>query len=265
MVYAKRSLSQNFLVDPNIRRKLVAELDAGAQDVVLEIGAGHGELSDLIAGTVRCLVLVEKDDRLAAELTDRFDHRADVEVVHADALDTDLAALVGDRGGRLISNVPYGITSPLIFHFLEMHPIPTRMVLLVQKEVADRIASQAGSKVYGALSVGVQSRARVRIAFRVGRQAFRPVPAVDSAVIVLEPRMPALDPATQTDLRVLTRVAFSRRRKQLLRILRSAPEYDLPRDRIERILESMGLSPQARPETLTPDEFVSLAGRLRGS
>jgi 16S rRNA (adenine1518-N6/adenine1519-N6)-dimethyltransferase len=124
VVYAKRSLSQNFLVDPNIRRKLVAELDAGAQDLVLEIGAGHGELSDLIAGTVRCLVLVEKDDRLAAELADRFDHRADVEVVHADALDTDLAALVGDSGGQLISNVPYGITSPLIFHFLEMHPIP---------------------------------------------------------------------------------------------------------------------------------------------
>lgn len=265
MVYAKRSLSQNFLVDPNIRRKLVAELGAGAQDLVLEIGAGHGELSDLIAGSVRCLVLVEKDDRLAAELADRFDHRTDVEVVHADALDTDLAALVGDSGGRLISNVPYGITSPLIFHFLEMHPIPTRMVLLVQKEVADRIASPAGSKVYGALTVGVQSRARVWIAFRVGRQAFRPVPAVDSAVIVLEPRSPPLDPVTQSDLRVLTRVAFSRRRKQLFRILRSAPEYDLPRDRIEKILESMGLSPQARPETLTPDEFVSLAGHLRRS
>lgn len=265
MVYAKRSLSQNFLVDPNIRRKLVAELDAGAQEVVLEVGAGHGELSDLIAGTVHRLVLVEKDDRLAVELTDRFDHRADVEVVHADALETDLTALVGVRGGRLISNVPYGITSPLIFHFLEMRPIPARMVLLVQKEVAERIASPAGSKIYGALSVGVQARARVRIAFQVGRQAFRPVPAVDSAAIVLEPRSSPLDPATQTDLRVLTRVAFSRRRKQLLRILRSAPEYDLPRDRIEQILESMGLSPQARPETLTPDEFVSLAGRLRGS
>jgi len=263
--YAKRSLSQNFLVDPNIRRKLVAELDAGAEEVVLEVGAGHGELSNLIAGTVGRLVLVEKDDRLAEELTDRFEGRADVEVVHADALETDLAALIGARGGRLISNVPYGITSPLIFHFLEMHPVPTRMVLLVQKEVADRIAAPAGSKVYGALSVGVQARARVRIAFRVGRQAFRPVPAVDSAVIVLVPRAATLDAPTQSNLRVLTRVAFSRRRKQLVRILLSAPEYDLPRDGIERILESMGLSPHARPETLTADEFVSLAGRLSES
>ena len=263
MVRAKRSLSQNFLVDHNIRRKIVAELGAGSGDAVLEVGPGHGELSDLLVGQVASLVLVEKDDRLAADLAERLDSREDVRVVHGDALEVDLSSLLPeDQPGLLISNLPYGITSPLIFRFLEMRPMPGRMVLLVQKEVADRIAATEGNKVYGALSVGVQARAGVRVAFRVGRGAFRPVPAVDSAVIVIEPRGDPVRDEQLADLRVLTRVAFSRRRKQLARILRSAPEYALPTSVIERILEENHLSPQARPETLTPAQFVELAARL---
>jgi 16S rRNA (adenine1518-N6/adenine1519-N6)-dimethyltransferase len=263
MVRAKRSLSQNFLVDHNIRRKIVAELAAGPADEVLEVGPGHGELSDLLVGEVDTLVLVEKDDLLASELEARLGGRDDVRVVHADALEVDLAALLpGDRPGLLISNLPYGITSPLIFRFLDMRPLPTRMVLLVQKEVAERIAAAEGSKVYGALSVGVQARADVRVAFRVGRGAFRPAPAVDSALIVIEPHADPRNDEMLRALRVLTRVAFSRRRKQLGRILRSAPEYDLSAAGVDRVLETCALSPQARPETLTPDQFIELAGRL---
>lgn len=263
MVRAKRSLSQNFLVDQNIRRKIVAELGAGPDDAVLEVGPGHGELSDLLVGKVATLVLVEKDDDLASELTARFPDREDVRVVHGDALEVDLAALLpGDRPGLLISNLPYGITSPLIFRFLDMRPLPRRMVLLVQKEVAERIAAAEGNKVYGALSVGVQARADVRVAFRVGRLAFRPAPAVDSALIVIEPRVDSEDDEMLRALRVLTRVAFSRRRKQLGRILRSAPEYTLSAAGVDHVLEGCGLSPQARPETLTPDQFIQLAGRL---
>lgn len=265
MAGAKRSLSQNFLVDPNIRRKIVAELGAGTEDAVLEVGPGHGELSDLLVGRVARLVLVEKDDGLAADLAVRFAGRTDVEVVHGDALEVDLAGLLGrERAGLLISNLPYGITSPLIFRFLEMQPLPRRMVLLVQREVAERITAAEGSKVYGALSVGVQARAAVRIAFRVGRRAFRPVPAVDSSVLVIEPWPAALSPERLEDLRVLTRVAFSQRRKQLGRILRSAPEYGLSADEAERILGSLGVPGRARPETLTPDQFLSLAASLSG-
>lgn len=264
MVRAKRSLSQNFLVDHNIRRKIVAELAADPGDGVLEVGPGHGELSDLLAGEVAHLVLVEKDDRLAAGLNDRFHGRDDVRVVHADALEVDLAGfLPADRPGKLISNLPYGITTPLIFRFLDMRPLPTRMVLLVQKEVAERIAASEGNKVYGALSVGVQARAAVRVAFRVGRQAFRPVPAVDSAVIVVDPHVAGASEETLNDLRSLTRVAFSRRRKQLGRILRSAPEYQLSPDEVDRILSDCGVSPRARPETLTPAQFVELSVHLR--
>ena len=260
---AKRSLSQNFLVDHNIRRKIVAELGAGPGDAVLEVGPGHGELSDLLVGQVESLVLVEKDDVLASDLAARFPDREDVRVVHADALEVDLEGLLpGDRPGLLISNLPYGITSPLIFRFLDMRPLPRKMVLLVQREVAERIAATEGNKVYGALSVGVQTRADVWVAFRVGRLAFRPVPAVDSALIVIEPRADLEDDDMLRSLRVLTRVAFSRRRKQLGRILRSAPEYTLSAAGVDRVLEACGLSPQARPETLTPDQFIELAGRL---
>lgn len=263
MVRAKRSLSQNFLVDHNFRRKIVAELAARPTDAVLEVGPGHGELSDLLVGQVDSLVLVEKDDVLASELEARFGGREDVRVVHADALEVDLAALLpGDRPGLLISNLPYGITSPLIFRFLDMRPLPSRMVLLVQKEVAERIAATEGNKVYGALSVGVQARADVRVAFRVGRRAFRPAPAVDSALIVIEPRADSGNDERLDALRVLTRVAFSRRRKQLGRILRSAPEYSLSAAAVDRVLEACALSPHARPETLTPGQFIELAGRL---
>ncbi|MDP2470223.1 MAG: 16S rRNA (adenine(1518)-N(6)/adenine(1519)-N(6))-dimethyltransferase RsmA [Candidatus Palauibacterales bacterium] len=262
MVRAKRSLSQNFLVDPNIRRKIVEELGAGPEDSVLEVGPGHGELSDLLAGRVGRLALVEKDDGLAAELALRFGGRDDVRVVHGDALDVDLAGLLEDRSGLLVSNVPYGITSPLVFRFLEMRPLPRRMVLLVQKEVAERIAAPAGSKVYGALTVGVQARADVRIAFRVGRRAFRPVPAVDSAVLVIDPHGAARGPDRFAGLRILTRVTFSRRRKQLGTILRGAPEYALSASVVDDVLRALDISPRARPETLSPGQFVELAQRL---
>jgi 16S rRNA (adenine1518-N6/adenine1519-N6)-dimethyltransferase len=264
VVYAKRSLSQNFLIDPNIRRKLVAELAAGEDDAVLEVGPGHGELSDLLAGRVADLALVEKDDRLAADLVRRFAGRDDVRVLHADALDVDLAALLGSSGrtGHVISNLPYAITSPLIFRFLEIRPPPKRMVLLVQREVADRIVASPGGRTYGALSVGVQARARSRIAFGVGRRAFRPIPAVDSAAVVIEPRPDSPTPAELERLRTLTRVAFSRRRKQLRRILRSAPEYSLSLAEADLVLGEIGIAPDSRPETLTPEEFVLLSGRL---
>jgi 16S rRNA (adenine1518-N6/adenine1519-N6)-dimethyltransferase len=136
------------------------------------------------------------------------------------------------------------------------------MVLLVQREVAERITAPEGNKVYGALSIGVQARADARIAFRVGRQAFRPTPAVDSSVLVIEPRPDVASQERLEALRVLTRVAFSRRRKQLGRILRSAPEYALAADEVERVLDSIGVSGRARPETLTPSQFLSLAAIL---
>jgi 16S rRNA (adenine1518-N6/adenine1519-N6)-dimethyltransferase len=138
-------------------------------------------------------------------------------------------------------------------------------VATVQREGADRIVAAPGSKTYGAFSVGVQVRAETRIAFRVGRQAFRPVPAVDSAAIVMDRRADALSAAAFADVRRLTRAAFGQRRKQLQKILRSASELGLSADSVDAVLEQTGLDGQMRPEQLSPQQFVSLAATIAGS
>lgn len=262
---AKRSLSQNFLIDRNLQRKILEELAAAPQDVVLEIGAGHGELGGRLAGTVAGLVMVEKDDDLVPALRDSFAADESVRVVHGDALEIDLAALLPRcRAYRVLSNLPYAITTPLLFRILDMRPPAARVVVTVQREVAERIVAGPGSKTYGALSVGVQVRGTARIAFRIGRKAFRPVPAVDSAVVVIDPD-PRPPPAEEeAALRQLTRVAFGHRRKQVQKILRSAPEYHLSEEEVERLAAAVGFDPRDRPETLHPHKLLTLARSLVG-
>ena len=258
----KRALGQNFLVDPNIQRKIVRELDPRPADVVLEVGPGHGELSQYLVGRCRRLVLVEKDRDLAGGLRARWGDRPDVDVVEADALRIGLPEFVRDAAAvRVVSNVPYNITSPLVFTLLELEPAASRIVLTVQREVAERIVAPPGIKAYGALSVGVQAIAVASLAFRVGRQAFRPVPAVDSAVVRLEPRPDAAD-VDRVALRTLTRACFSRRRKQLQKTLRTASELSFAGD-VEAVLGRLSIDPSVRPEMLDPPTFVRLAAALR--
>ncbi len=259
---ARRSLSQNFLVDPNLQRKIVGELEAGPADLVVEIGPGHGELSQHLVGTVERLVLIEKDRDLAADLEGRWGARRDVEVLAADALEVDLEGVgQGGRTLRIVSNLPYNVTSPLLFRLLEVRPPPARIVVMVQKEVGERIVADPGSKTYGALSVGVQAVANAELRFVVRRAAFRPVPDVDSVVLRIDPdpeRVAALDPAA---LRRVTRVVFSMRRKQLQKILRTAPELGFEGDPA-RLLGELGLEPAVRPERVSPAAFVRLARAL---
>ncbi len=263
MTRPKRSLSQNFLVDPNLQQKVVAALEAPPGEPVLEIGPGHGELSRHLVGVADPLVLVEKDDRLFAELEERWGGRSDVSLVHGDALEVDLAArLPVDRPYRVLSNLPYAITSPLLFRVLALDPPPVRIVVTVQKEVADRLAADPGGGDYGAPTVGVRSRAEVRRAFDVSRNAFRPSPDVESTTVVLEPDPARIRALPGGALRRLTRAAFSRRRKQLQKILRSAPEFGLDRATAEALLRSVGAEPRHRPERLSPEQFVELARRL---
>lgn len=276
MAAAKRSLSQNFLVDPNLQRKIVAALEADPGDVVVEIGPGHGELSRHLVGGVAHLLMVEKDDELAADLGEEWGGREDVTVLHADALEVDLEGAVdrcrraaageGREPGpyRAISNVPYAITSPLTFRILDLRPPPRRVVLTVQKEVGERMAADPGSGDYGALSVGVQIRARPRVAFGVSRHAFRPSPDVASVTVVLEPRPDRPGPAAEEAVRRLTRACFSRRRKQLQKILRSAPEYGLEKEQARELCRSLELDPRVRPEKVSPETFLRLARRLEG-
>ncbi len=264
MVRAKRSLSQNFLVDKNIRRKLIELLGAGPEDAVIEVGPGHGELSELLVGRVRRLVLIEKDDRLAPALAERWGAVPGVVVVHGDALEVDMATYSEHPPVRIISNVPYAITSPLIFRLLEADPAPQAIVVLVQEEVARRITAEPGGKEYGALTVGVQTRADVRFAFRVGRKAFRPIPGVDSAAVVMKP-IPGKSRAEIEAVRTLARAAFSRRRKQLGTILRTAPEFALGPEQLAAVLSASGIDPTVRPEEIAPAAFAELALRLQAT
>jgi 16S rRNA (adenine1518-N6/adenine1519-N6)-dimethyltransferase len=258
---AKRRLGQNFLVDPNLQRKIVDALEPSPTDTIVEIGPGLGALTHHLAETGARLVAIELDDDLAPDLAARYADRPNVTIVHDDILDWDPDALGAPARLKVVGNIPYNITSPILFRVLEWAVRPERIVLMIQKEVADRVLAAPGAKAYGALSVGVQAQADVERLFNVGRQAFRPVPGVDSTVIRIRPG-PANGPGTGEPLRALTRAAFGMRRKQLQKILRTAPGYGLDPEPAERVLVDLGLRPEDRPETLEPGMFVRLAAAL---
>jgi len=260
---AKRALGQNFLIDANIQRKIVASLDPGPDDEVMEIGPGVGALTRHLAGTVRRLVLVELDNDLAARLRGEFAGDPSVEIINEDVLDVPLERVSGDPSSlKVIGNIPYNITTPILFSLLERRPRPRQIVLMVQREVADRILEPAGSKTYGALAVGVQAVADVSRVINVSRDAFRPVPDVMSSVVRIVPHQPPrLLPEEETALRDLTRAAFQQRRKQFQRILRDA--YHLSPQQVEEVGRAAGMDLVQRPETFSPAKFIDLARVLR--
>lgn len=259
---AKRSLGQNFLVDPNAQRRIVEALAAGPADEVLEIGPGRGALTRHLAGRVQRLVLIEKDDALAASLRGEFAAEPSVEVIHGDVLDIPLEQVTGDVPAlRVIGNIPYNITTPILFGLLERRPRPREIVLMVQREVAERIVAQPGGRTYGALAVGVRTVADVDPVLQVSRKAFRPAPDVESTVIRVVPHAPPLfSQEEEAATRALARAAFGQRRKQFQRILRDA--YQLSTEQIVELERQSERSLQDRPETFSPDEFVALARAL---
>jgi len=260
---AKRSLGQNFLIDPNLQRKIVASIDPGPADEVLEIGPGTGALTRHLAPRVRRLVLVELDDLLAARLREEYADQPHVHVLHRDVLQVELEEVSENPAGlKVVGNIPYNITTPILFSLLERQPRPRMIVLMVQREVADRITAPPGSRTYGALAVGVQAVAQVDRVMQVGRQAFRPVPDVDSSVIRILPlNPPPLEARSEIALRGLTRAAFGNRRKQFQRILRDS--LGLSPQAVERLEALTGYDLTARPETFSAPDFVRLAIALQ--
>jgi len=260
---AKRALGQNFLVDPNVQRKIVAALGAGPLDEVLEIGPGVGALTRHLAGKVGRLVLVELDNDLAARLREEFSGDPSVEVLNEDVLEVPLERISADPARlKVIGNIPYNITTPILFGLLERRPRPASIVLMVQREVADRILEPAGSKTYGALAVGVQAVADVSRVMNVSRDAFRPVPDVMSSVVKVIPHdPPRLTEDDEAALRELTRAAFQQRRKQFQRILRDA--YALTVDEVAEVGAAAAMDLVQRPETFPPQKFIDLARVLR--
>ena len=259
----RRSLGQNFLVDGNIRRRIVEEVGIRPHDTVLEIGPGQGALTDLLVEEAERLILVELDRDLAARLRQRFADRASVEVVEGDILKLPLETLVAEPESlRVVGNIPYNITTPIVFHLLTA-PRPADILLMAQKEVADRILAEPGTGDFGALTVGVQAVAEVERVLHVSPGAFRPRPKVDSAVIRIRPlRPPPLTAEEETGLRTLTRALFQWRRKQLRKTLGSHPDLRLSTGRVGALLAAAGAEPTQRPETVAPDGFVAMARLL---
>lgn len=255
--FARKRFAQHFLVQPGIAERIVALARLDPTSVVVEIGPGRGALTRLLAEHCARLVLVEVDRDLAASLRETYTDRPHVEVIGADVLRLDLGVLLGESRATVVANLPYNISTPVLMQLLGEPERFERLVLMLQLEVAERVCAPAGGKEYGALSVAVQSVADARIALQVPPAAFAPRPAVDSAVVVIEPRRPVpLDADARRALRTVVRTAFSRRRKQLGNVI--APLTDQPR----AVLAALDIDPRRRPETLTPADFVRLANAL---
>ena len=249
----KKRLGQHFLHDPGILRRIADALEAGPADTVLEIGPGPGGLTAQLAGRAGRFIAIEKDRDLVPALRARFPA---LELIEGEALDLDWHALTGPGPVRIVGNIPYNITSPLLEQAL-LPPRPARIVYLVQREVAERVAAPPGGADYGALSVGVQSVARVERLFTVPAGAFKPRPKVDSAVLRLTPvSEPLVTDAEVLPFRRFVVGLFGFRRKQLIRGLR-----ELTGSSAEQVLEWLAaakLEPMRRPQELSPADFARL-------
>ncbi len=258
-----KSLGQNFVVDPQVIRRIVASASLEEEDVVVEIGAGMGTLTEALARKVKKIYALEIDRRILEFLGEKYGDRDPVvEIVPGDALDFDFAAL-GKRWGRrlkVVANLPYEISSPMIFRLLDSRDHFFSWVLMLQKEVARRIVARRGTKEYGPLSIWCQLHTRPEILFFIPPGAFHPRPKVDSAVIRFEiltaPRV-KID-----DERVFQRVvrsAFGYRRKTLANALQTGDFASLPKETISLALRKAGIEPEWRGEALSLEQFSKLA------
>ena len=240
---------------------IVEALGLRGAETVVEIGPGRGALTDLLVPRAARVVAVELDRMLAAKLRERYAADPRLTVVEADVLKVALGELAGDDF-VLAGNVPYYITTPILFHALE-RPRPRRAVYLVQREVADRVVAPPGGKEYGALSVNVQAVARAEILLRVPPGAFVPPPKVDSAVLRVTPLGdPVVAAGEESGFRAFVQQLFTMRRKQMRRVLRSVAALDS--ERAEAVLAASGVDPDVRPETLGPATLAAVYRAVRG-
>jgi len=251
----RKRLGQHFLTDRHALARIVDALDPHPGETIVEIGPGRGAMTDLLVSRAEKLVAVEVDPLLVPILRERYQQFEHVRIEEGDVLECDLPALVSGAWA-LVGNVPYYITTPIIFRALRS-PRPSRMVFLVQKEVAERVAAPAGDPQYGALSVNVQALAHAEVVGKVGAGAFHPRPKVDSAILRITPRaVPLVTPGEEADFSRMVQAAFGQRRKQMRRVVRQL--FSAGAAQAEQLCESAGIDPQARPETLAPEAFVAL-------
>jgi 16S rRNA (adenine1518-N6/adenine1519-N6)-dimethyltransferase len=249
-----KRLGQNFLIDPNIVRKIVSLAELGLSDHVLEIGPGRGILTEALCHAAGRVTAVEVDPRLHAYLENRQAELPNVELVCEDALVYPLESL--PPGSIVVANLPYYISTPLLFRLLDQRCRFPRLVLMLQAEVADRLVAKPDGSDYGVLSVMAQYAADITKSFRVSAQCFRPRPEVASAVVLLRTNAETrLSQQEEVAFRALVKAAFAHRRKTLVNSLRDEG-YELPR--VAGTLQRLEIGPTRRAETLSVEDFLRL-------
>lgn len=254
---ADKKLGQNFLIDEQVVRNIVKAAELGPQDLVLEVGPGIGTLTQGLAESGAEVTAVELDKRLLPVLATTLEGYENVRIINNDILQVDIGEITDNRSFKVCANLPYYITTPIIFALLEKKLPMERLVAMVQKEVAERMAAQPGGKDYGALSVAIQYYTEPEIAFIVPPSSFIPAPSVDSAVIVCKKRTKA--PVEVEDEKLFFRVvkaAFSLRRKMLNNSLKN---MGITATECAAWLERAQVDGKRRAETLTLEEFARLS------
>jgi 16S rRNA (adenine1518-N6/adenine1519-N6)-dimethyltransferase len=251
-----RALGQNFLVDPNTARRIVRLGAVAADDHVLEIGPGVGSLTVALAEVGASVTALELDRHLIPALEEVVAELPNVRVIQGDALTADLGALLPERdhGWKLVANLPYNVATPMVARVLEEAPSVTSLLVMVQREVGERLAASAGGRDYGAISVKVAYYGRAKVVGSVPRTVFIPTPNVDSVLIRIDRHAaPPVDVPSPGALFALVRAGFAQRRKMLRRSLQ--PQLA---DRTIAVLEAAGIDPQSRAEALDLDAWAAL-------
>ena len=253
---ADKKLGQNFLIDENVVHQIVAAAELSEADTVLEVGPGIGTLTQGLAESKARVVAVELDTRLLPVLATTLNGYDNVRVVHGDILKVNIMEEVGAPSFKVCANLPYYITTPIIFALLEKRLPMERLVAMVQKEVAERMAAQPGGKEYGALSVAIQYYTEPKIAFIVPPTSYIPAPAVDSAVIVCKRReKPPVEVCDEGLFFRVVKAAFSLRRKMLSNSLKN---MGIKSEQVAKWLELAGVDGKRRAETLSLEDFAKL-------
>jgi len=251
----KKHLGQNFLYDPSILSRITSAADLSREDTVVEIGPGPGRMTRLLAERAKRLIAIELDRGLYERLKGDFIAYRNVEIIQGDVLQFPFETL---EIFKVVANIPYYITTPIIFRLLEYKENLISMTLTIQKEVAERIVAVPGGKDYGVLSISTQYHTNPELKFIIPKEAFKPVPKVDSAVIHMTiRRTPPVSVLDEKLFFSVVRSAFSQRRKTLSNSLSSFGKD------IKDILSEVGIDPRRRPETLSIGEFAYLANVLR--
>jgi 16S rRNA (adenine1518-N6/adenine1519-N6)-dimethyltransferase len=263
-LFPKKSLGQHFLVDRNILDKVIQTAQAEKEDVVLEIGPGLGEMTLALAHQVKKVIAIEIDQKLVAILNKKIKKFPNVEVVKSDILKVDFKHFFEKKGHpiKVVANLPYQISTPLLFRFIESKEVFSTFTLMLQKEVAERIVAPTGRKEYGPLSIFIQIFLDPSILFFIRPSAFFPPPKVESALVhMVWKKKPIVTEQNKDWFKKVVKACFGYRRKTLVNALKHS-DLSLPAS-VEPKIESIGIDPRRRPETLTIQEFLNLAEALK--